>query len=193
MESITKTVVLDNGDKVEFARLDLEDLFSLTDELLASKEAVARQLAQEEKLDRYETMNLVLEIRNGKPSVQELLAHSTSPQGSSSVLRKSLTKKNVPADRQQALIGRVHIPTCIDIARMLILDVQEKPEKVVEAVKEAGEDSPLSPSPSTSGESGPKPKSKKASIANFTNDAGYKDVEDVQEVDLDAICDGKMK
>jgi len=148
MQSITKTVYVDNI-KVEFARLDLNDLFTLCDVVQAEREQVARVLCKEEKLDKYETMNVVLDVRRSKVTIQEILAACSNPKGAFDVLLKSLAKSGKKDDEGRSVISQINIPDCIDIARMLVLDVQEEtPEEKPEVKAE----SPLAESPSTSAE-----------------------------------------
>lgn len=146
MESITKTIFLD-GEKIEFARLDLSDLFSLADEVQAEREAAARDLCRTDGLDKYETLNVLMELRTRKPTVQEILMTASSPQGSHRILTKSLTKQKVDAAKQKDIVSKLNVADCLDTARMLVLDVQEVKPKVEE------KESPLPESPSTSGES----------------------------------------
>lgn len=148
MESITKTVVLDDNETVVFSRLDLSDLFSLTDEVQAEREQVARQLGREEGLDKYEIMNLVLEVRTRKPTVSEILQSCSSPQGAYRILNKSLSKSKVEKDKTKSILSRMSIPDCLDVARMLVLDVQEEKPKT-----EGKVENPLPVSPSTGSES----------------------------------------
>ena len=139
MQSITKTVYIEDL-KVEFARLDLSDLFALCEAVQADREQVARVLCKEEKMDRYETMNVVLDVRRSKVTIQELLASCSNPKGAFDVLEASLKKSAVKETK--SLIGKMQIPDCIDIARMLVLDVQE--EQAPEAPKpEVKPESPL--------------------------------------------------
>lgn len=145
MEAITKTLVLDNNETVVFPRLDLSDLFALADEVQAEREKVARVLGKEEKMDRYEIINMVVEIRTRKPTIQEILSTCSSPQGAFQVLMRSLTKGKVEKAKATDILSHIPIPDCLDTARMLILDLQEEKPK-----KEGAKENPLPVNPSTS-------------------------------------------
>ena len=142
MNSITKTIVLDSGEKVVFSRLILSDLFSLTDELQAERKAKVKKMAAEEGFDRYETFNLLMEVDRVVPTVQEILQGCASASGSHRVLTASLKKQG--AENIPDILSSLPIPECIEVARMLVLDIQEAKEK---------EESPFEVGPSTSPES----------------------------------------
>lgn len=140
MNSICKTVCLEGDKTVAFARLSLEDLFSLTDAIMAKKEKLARELAKEKdtKLDNFELINLIGDIRLKSPSVAEILAGCDSPSGAATVLRASLKKSGIAEDQHAQIIAALEIPQALTLAQNLVLDVQEE-----EAKKD---ESPLSPS-----------------------------------------------
>jgi hypothetical protein len=153
MEPITKVVFV-GAEKITFHRLTLEDLFTVSDDIVAQQEAEARKLAKDEKLARHELVNVVLEIRRRKPNHDEIIASTTTPQGASAVLRKSLTKAGVAADKQGDLIAKMNINQCLEVAGMLVLDIQDEPKSEDEKKEQEGQtESPLPVNPSTLEES----------------------------------------
>jgi hypothetical protein len=126
MESKTLTVM--NGDeKVEFPRLDLSDLYSLGDEIVARREKVARELAAEEKLDRSTTINIVMDIRNVKPTWNEVLHYAGYvPEGTVSTLKRSLAKKGLDGSKQQEFVGGMGVDMLSTTALDLVLDIQQR-------------------------------------------------------------------
>lgn len=138
MESICKSIVLGDSTTVEFPRLVIGDLLSLGDQVVAQREKVARDLARDEKLDRIDTINLILELRKQRPTIGEMLESTKTPEGSIMVLKRSLSKAKVEAARQDEILGLMSIPDCVDVAQMLIFDVQE-----TKAKEEAKGESPL--------------------------------------------------
>jgi hypothetical protein len=127
VQSVTKTLTID-GQPVTFQRLSLEDMPAISDQIKTEREKLARELGREEKLDKYEITNLVLELRSKPPTVAEILASTDTAQGASRVIRMSLNKSGVPADKHGEIIAKIEIPAALELARNLVLDVQDEPE-----------------------------------------------------------------
>jgi hypothetical protein len=146
MNAITKVIPVE-GKHVEFPRLSLEELFSISDQIAASNEAIARKLAVEESLAKVEQFNIIFDIRSNKPGVSTILGACETPQVAAMLLRKSLAKSGVGEAEQTEIISKINIPTCVETARYLVLDVQEQKEDKEKAIAEAIKEQVLEESP----------------------------------------------
>lgn len=148
MIATTKTLIID-GEFIEIKRLSLNDLQSIGDAMQTQKETIARQIAKEEKLDKYELINLIVEIRRQQVTMNEILNSTATPAGATNIIKKSMIKSGLKPELQNKVLDH-NIPDLIEIAKMLILDVHEEPTP---EQKEPNE-SFLSENPSTSEPSG---------------------------------------
>jgi hypothetical protein len=144
VQSITKTVVLANGDKIEFPRLTCEDLFAVCDSIRADREAKAKQLAKEMSINNYELYNVLLDIRHTRPLLADLLVSVKSPEGAVEVVRRSLNKSTVEKAKHKDVLAQLPIPEVIVLAGDLVMDVQDPEEPQAEE-----KESPLPVAPST--------------------------------------------
>lgn len=148
MESVCKHLTI-NNEPVEFPRLSIEELFGVSDWICSQRESEARQIGAQDKLDKLDVANIVMDIRQRKPQLSEILALCNTPQVACRVLRTSLKKAKVAEDKHAALISGVPIPDAIELSKMLVLDIQEmvkpdEPEKKGDAGSE-GQSSPSEP------------------------------------------------
>ncbi len=151
MESITKTVILEQysdatvdppvvhpSEVIKFKRLDLEELINIGDQMVATREAIAKDLAKENKLDTHEIINVILDIRSRRPSITEILNYARCPEGALLLLQKSLMKNKISQPEIKRINSRIPTPEAIELAKDLVLDIQQVPSKAeVEKEKDA--------------------------------------------------------
>lgn len=141
MESVCKYLTI-NNEPVEFPRLSIEELFGISEWICQQRESEARQLGAQDKLDKLDVANICLDIRHRKPALSEILALCNTPQVACRVIRTSLKKAKVAEDKHAALVAGVPIPDAIELAKMLVLDIQDekaKPEEPEKKEAEGGE------------------------------------------------------
>lgn len=127
--SITKTVILCDGTTLEIKRLSLSDLISLSETIQIEREQIVKKLADEEKLDRYEKLNLINEVRRTPVDINEVIKNSTSPKGAISVIKKALVKSGFDTVIQERVLEEIDILDLIVLSKNLVLDVKDEKEK----------------------------------------------------------------
>lgn len=127
MQSTAKTIVLDNKT-YSLPKLTIRDLFSIGDEFVASREALARKLAKEENLDRYEIINIVNQIRANRPSVADLVGFASTPEGVNAVITKSCQKAELSDDDVKTIMDETPFDELVYTARLLASGLTDKAE-----------------------------------------------------------------
>ncbi len=148
MNTITKSVYL-NDELVEFPRLTLTELHTVADKIKADREKSARELGIEMKMGDIDIYNVVLEIRTSQISIADVYATAKGTRGAETVVRRSMSKAGFDKARQDELLSKLGIHELLDLAEMLVVDMQQKesPKKPETGGTEGTNPLPVSPGP----------------------------------------------